>query len=165
MSWPAYLEQWRGVCAKAGTAWGVPFSLLAAICDRESRGGEALRPPGPGGRGDAGHGHGLFQIDDRTWGTWLATHEWWLPEVNADKGASILATSLREFGRLQEAVAAYNCGPEKVRRLHIMRPQPTLAELDVLTTGRDYVTWVVRRWHELDGIPDFSDVTGGSSMV
>lgn len=163
--WPARLEQYRAICGAAGLKWSVPAALLAALCDRESRAGEALTPPGPGGKGDGGHGHGLWQIDDRTWGFWLEHAEWWRPEVNADKAASILAWGLRRYSRVQDAIAAYNCGPNKVDRLLIMRPHPSVAELDVLTAGGDYVSWVIERWHELDETvpPDFSDVTGGSS--
>jgi soluble lytic murein transglycosylase-like protein len=60
-------------------AEGVSPFLIAAIMDRESRYGQALRPPGPAGTGDNGHGHGLMQIDDRSHAAFIATGGWKIP--------------------------------------------------------------------------------------
>ena len=60
-----------------------PF-LITTIGYRESGWGTSpyLDKPGPGGRGDYGHGHGLMQIDDRSWGNWLSKNRWDDPYTN-----------------------------------------------------------------------------------
>ncbi len=98
---------------------GVDPFLIAAIGQRESRWGLALDAEY---RGDGGHGHGIMQIDDRTWGSWLAGNEWWDPYVNVRKGAEILASNLSYFegkglsgdALVAAASAAYNRGPGNV---------------------------------------------------
>lgn len=64
-----------------------PFWIVA-LGMRESRWGEAIG--GPGGTGDAGHGRGIMQIDDRSQAQWLASNDWTDPYVNVTKGAQIL---------------------------------------------------------------------------
>lgn len=73
--------------------------IIAAIMERESLSGEALKPKGPGGTGDGGHGRGLMQIDDRTWTSWLATHDWTDPYTCVLKGVQILKDNLIFFSR------------------------------------------------------------------
>jgi hypothetical protein len=60
-----------------------PF-LITQMGYRESLWGNStyLDKPGPGGRGDGGHGHGLMQIDDRSWGNWLSKNRWDDPYTN-----------------------------------------------------------------------------------
>lgn len=69
---------------------GVDPFLIYALGQRESRWGEALRPKGPGGTGDSGHGRGIMQIDDRSFGSWLAANDWGDPYTNISKGAAVL---------------------------------------------------------------------------
>ena len=96
---------------------------LAGIMYRESYGGLALTPPGPGGTGDfakraagwksgaytapatgmpedgRGWGRGLMQVDFGVHNDWVTTHNWADPAVNVDKGASLLAENMRFFQR------------------------------------------------------------------
>ena len=106
-----------------------PF-LIVAFMERESRSGEALTPRGPGGKGDAGHGHGLMQIDDRSFGPWIAANPWWDPRVNITKGARVLRDKVRffllsprdpadprpldAFRARRAGIAAYNAGEGNV---------------------------------------------------
>lgn len=98
---------------------GVDPFLITAVLMRESRAGLALDAEG---RGDNGHGHGLMQIDDRTWGSWLVANDWLDPYTNIKKGAEILASNLSYFeGRglvepelTRAAAAGYNAGPGRV---------------------------------------------------
>jgi soluble lytic murein transglycosylase-like protein len=76
---------------------GIDPFLIYAIGEQESRWGDALSPPGPGGTGDSGHGHGIMQIDDRSWGSWLASNDWTDPETNIRKGVEILKQALAFF--------------------------------------------------------------------
>lgn len=115
---PPHLERYATELAVAAAETGLDPLLIAAVLDRESRGGLDLTPPGPSGVGDNGHGHGLMQIDDRSWAQWLATAKWWEPAVNISKGAEILNANFVRFEDAFDqtfcAVAAYNCGPGNV---------------------------------------------------
>jgi hypothetical protein len=71
--------------------------LIFALGDRESLWGDALSPRGPAGTGDSGHGHGLMQIDDGSFGPWLVSNDWTNPYVNVKKGAKILKAKLAFF--------------------------------------------------------------------
>jgi soluble lytic murein transglycosylase-like protein len=137
----AYLERHFRV---AGDDWTVDPLLLAAVCDRESGGGVYLVPPDPSGVGDRGHGRGLMQIDDRTWVKWLRDHRWQDALTNIRFGAEILRGEMDRFAQtghgIECAVAAYNCGPARVRQ--------ALAEkrgCDFYTHGQDYAADVLRR--------------------
>lgn len=128
----------------AAAEWNCDPLILAAICDRESMGGAALNPRGPTGRGDGGHGHGLMQIDSRSWSSWLRTHDWQDALTNVRKGAEIFATELERFAGVADgvraAIAAYNCGPTQVRRaLELAK------DVDTFTTGGNYSADVMRR--------------------
>jgi hypothetical protein len=82
--------------------------LLAAVAAQETGG-----PGSDSGRnivGDAGHGHGLFQIDDR-WHAFASTPAAMDPGQNADYAAGILSRNLQRFGgNVREALSAYNAG-------------------------------------------------------
>ncbi|TAK97560.1 MAG: hypothetical protein EPO08_21090, partial [Rhodospirillaceae bacterium] len=100
---------------------GVDPFLIAAVGQRESRWGLALDA---NMTGDAGHGHGIMQIDDRTWASWIASNDWTDPYTNVKKGAEILASNLSYFeGKgltgndlIAAAAAGYNHGPGAVWR-------------------------------------------------
>ena len=86
---------------------GVDPFILYALGERESRWGEALSPAGPTGTGDSGHGRGIMQIDDRSFGPdangvgkgngWLGQNDWTDPYTNLTQGAIILNQALKFF--------------------------------------------------------------------
>lgn len=82
--------------------------LLAAVAAQETGG-----PWARSGRnitGDGGHGHGLFQIDDR-WHAFARTAAASDPGRNAEYAAGMLAGLLRrERGDVRRALNAYNAG-------------------------------------------------------
>jgi hypothetical protein len=82
--------------------------LLAAVAAQETGG-----PGSNSGRnivGDGGHGHGLFQIDDRSH-SFASTPAAMDPGRNADYAAGILSSNLQRFGgNVREALSAYNTG-------------------------------------------------------
>jgi hypothetical protein len=92
----------------AARAHGLDPRLLAAVAAQETGG-----PGSNSGRnvvGDGGHGHGLFQIDDRTWafGASAAAMD---PAANANEAAGILADDLaRSGGDVRAALSTYNSG-------------------------------------------------------
>jgi Transglycosylase SLT domain len=92
----------------AAQAHGVDPMLLAAVAAQETGG-----PGSNSGNnivGDGGHGHGVFQIDDRTW-PFASTAAAMDPAKNADMAASILADDIGRYGgNVRAALSAYNAG-------------------------------------------------------
>lgn len=87
--------------------------LLAAVAAQETGG-----PGSNGGRnivGDGGHGHGLFQIDDR-YHAFARTLRAMDPAANADYAAGMLSGLLRRYGGdVHKALSAYNAGDPDAR--------------------------------------------------
>ena len=134
---------------QAAADFSLQPSLMAGIGSRESNWGLILNPHGPTGTGDRGHGRGLMQIDDRTWGTWLNTHNWQDPETNIRKGCTILADNRQFFVArlggaelliLRTALAGYNAGPGNV--LNDIRAGQ---DIDHHTAGGDYSKDILNR--------------------
>lgn len=121
-SLPLAAQPYADVIAQVSSETGVDPYLIAAIGMRESGWGNLLRPRGPGGTGDSGHGHGLFQIDDRTWAGWLAMMAWQEPLTNVRKGVSIYLANRSYFLKkgvmdptlTQAALAGFNRGATAV---------------------------------------------------
>jgi len=94
--------------ASAARRHGVDPMLLAAVAAQETGG-----PDSNAGRnviGDGGHGHGIFQIDDR-WHSFATTSAAMEPARNADYAAGMLAGLLDQYGGdVHEALSAYNSG-------------------------------------------------------
>jgi hypothetical protein len=82
--------------------------LLAAVAAQETGG-----PGSDSGRnivGDGGHGHGVFQIDDRSH-PFAASPAAMDPAQNADYAAGLLASNLGRYGgNVHAALSAYNTG-------------------------------------------------------
>src|ERR1700680_561005 len=94
--------------AAAATRHPLDPRLLAAVAAQETGG-----PASNSGRnvvGDGGHGHGVFQIDDR-WHAFARTPAAMDPAQNADYAAGILASNLGRYGGdVHAALSAYNSG-------------------------------------------------------
>lgn len=156
---PRHIAQWRDVIAGASLATGTCPWLIAAIMDRESLGGAALKPRGPAGTGDSGHGRGLMQIDDRSHLDFIRADFdaaegaplWTMPAFNVLYGAELLAKNTRAFlGDTRAAIAAYNAGRGRVSKVLRALPAGSPAEtvqaaLDRVTTGGQYVTNVLAK--------------------
>lgn len=120
----AEAEQYRTIITGAIATIAPVYepAVIAAIMSRESGCGLLLKPPGPGGKGDRGHGHGLMQIDDRWHEDWIRDNPWDEPATNIGKGIMILHDIVRQVGHyakgkhlkseviLRVAIAGYNCG-------------------------------------------------------
>jgi hypothetical protein len=82
--------------------------LLAAVAAQETGG-----PGADSGRnvvGDGGHGHGVFQIDDR-WHAFARSPAAMDPGRNADYAAGLLESNLGRYGGdVRAALSAYNAG-------------------------------------------------------
>lgn len=94
--------------AAAARRHGLDPELLAAVAAQETGG-----PDANAGRnvvGDGGHGHGIFQIDDR-WHAFASTGGAMNPAKNADYAAGMLSGLLKRYGgNVHEALSAYNAG-------------------------------------------------------
>jgi soluble lytic murein transglycosylase-like protein len=93
--------------AAAAQRHAVDPQLLAAVAAQETGG-----PGSNAGRnvvGDGGHGHGLFQIDDR-WHAFASTAKAMDPAANADYAAGMLHELIGRYGNVRQALSAYNAG-------------------------------------------------------
>jgi hypothetical protein len=94
--------------ATAARKHGLDPELLAAVAAQETGG-----PGSNAGNnvvGDGGHGHGVFQIDDR-WHDFAKTADAMDPEKNAEYAAGMISGLLHRFGgNVHEALSAYNAG-------------------------------------------------------
>jgi peptidoglycan hydrolase-like protein with peptidoglycan-binding domain len=111
---------------------GLPAFMLDALGSRETD----LNPHFIDHPGDGGHGHGLFQRDDRSW----PIPKPYPLERQAEDAATLLFANFRHFKRWDAAVAAYNCGVGGVEK-SIERG----AGVDGNTTGGDYSADVLSR--------------------
>jgi hypothetical protein len=97
----------------AASRYGLEPRLLAAVAAQETGG-----PGADSGRnvvGDGGHGHGLFQIDDR-FHAFARTAAAMNPQANADYAARMLSGLLQKFGgNVRKALSAYNAGDPNAR--------------------------------------------------
>ncbi len=141
-------ERYGALIEASAARHGHRPEVVAGIMMRETEGGLSrwCDPQGPACLGDNGHGHGLMQIDDRSFPEYCAGPEWKDPASNIEFGCGVLAgkraylrTHLPDDleltgGELERAaVAAYNCGEGNVRQAIERREDP-----DSRTTGRDY---------------------------
>lgn len=158
---PGRVAQWMPHARAAELVYGVDALLLLALLDRESHGGEALHPRGPGGTGDGGNGYGLGQIDGRYHATFIAARGpdgkplWADPAFAILYSAKHLHCDIHRFeGRginpVLPSLASYNAARKgvdaKLRELSLpTTDDQVIAALDPLTTGGNYVSDVMRR--------------------
>ena len=99
--------KWRDRIRRASRRHGVAEALLAAVLKAESNfNPDAVSPKGA---------LGVMQIMPAT-GEKLGLRNFFDPEENLDAGAAYLASLLRAFPSPELALAAYNAGPDAVRR-------------------------------------------------
>jgi Transglycosylase SLT domain len=144
--------------ASAARRYGLDPDLLAAVAAQETGG-----PDTNAGRnvvGDGGHGHGIFQIDDR-WHSFASTSAAMDPAENADYAAGMLSGLLKRYrGNVHEALSAYNSGSPTAEgtRTH-------------WSDGSDlaYADSVMRHYQRLTGeslpSPQSSAVAGSSATI
>jgi hypothetical protein len=151
---PPRLSRYAKHFEAAALCFDLDALVLAALCDRESGGGDFLSTKGPDGVGDGGHGRGLMQIDDRYHKTFIAALGvdgvalWKRPWANILYGASLLAFNLSQFGRdYIPAIASYNASLDNVRNLihSADAGADRVALVDTITTGHNYTKDVLAR--------------------
>jgi uncharacterized protein YfiM (DUF2279 family) len=151
---------WAPILQQAEQRHSLPAGLLLAIASRETNVEDIV--------GDGGHGRGLFQIDDRAHGDWLAQHQaaasGALPplEPAAEYAATLLDQNLAfarkngvgEAQLLRFAVSAYNAGCGGALAGH------RGGDSDKRTTGGDYARDVLERLAAIQG----RAVTGAAAV-
>jgi len=94
--------------ASAARRHGVSPALMAAVAAQETGGPGSSA--GSNILGDGGHGHGIFQIDDR-WHAFARSAAAMNPQANADYAAAMIAGLLQRYGgNVHKALSAYNAG-------------------------------------------------------
>jgi hypothetical protein len=125
---PQNLAPWADLALDAGRKWSVNPWFIIGVIERESLGGQALKPVGPEGSGDflprkttspywkyaspktglppddVGWGRGLMQIDYGVYNDWVTNHDWRDPAVNIDFGTQLLRRGL-DFFKQQAGVS------------------------------------------------------------
>ena len=130
-------EGWIPDFSDAG--YGVSAEVLMGVASRETNMQNII--------GDRGHGHGIMQIDDRSFPHWCATQKWRDVGEGIKMGAFVLRSKYNDAQTrgvpkedlLKVALASYNAGRNPVTDdLHGVDP-------DRHTTGHDYYHDVMRR--------------------
>ena len=109
---------------------GLPANLLIAVGSRETNCTNKV--------GDGGHGHGVWQRDDR----WWPIPDGYDQDVRqqAEDAATLLAANYKALGEWGPAIAAYNAGLTGVKDAMKAGKSP-----DSVTTGKDYAADVLGR--------------------
>lgn len=113
--------------------------LILAIADRESNLGEALDA---NGLGDNGNGCGIWQVDKRYHPDFVKSVNCATDHAEIARYAieQVLIPYSKELGSMEQAIAAYNAGPESVKEAVAQRKDP-----DSVTTGKNYSVDVLAR--------------------
>src|SRR4051812_13511086 len=152
---------WLQPIAKAEKRHKLPQGMLLAIASRETNMQDIV--------GDGGHGRGLFQIDDRFHGDWLAKHgargAGTTPRLKdaAEFAAAMLASNLaygqqKKVGDDQQvrfAASAYNAGCGGAYSGF------QAGDCDKRTTGGDYGSDVLERLAAIQGKNGGDPTSGG----
>lgn len=141
--WRTYADDVALACAAVGDP-AIDTPLVLAIGLRETWLGtcEGYEPKGLMGRGDGGHGRGLFQIDDR--GPWRhlipEDGQPWPAFVQALAACRVLAQARADLAEFQSSpayelavICNYNASLENVRWALRNGRDP-----NAVTTGKDY---------------------------
>lgn len=119
--------------------YGVPAAILLGIASRETGMRNIL--------GDSGHGHGLMQIDDRSFPEFCRSPKWKDGKENIKFGAFVLRSKYNDAKArgvptkdlMRVALASYNAGRAAIVDYNVHRNP------DRRTTGHDYSADVLRR--------------------
>jgi hypothetical protein len=147
-------QGWLDHFRDAAAGIKVDQAILMAIASRETN----IRNI----KGDGGHGHGIMQIDDRSYPEFCRSDDWKDPRKNIHKRAEVLdakrkeilknigktvlckqkqyrGVTLTDLGLLRTSIAAYNSGCQGHYNISI------IGNPDAGTTGADYSCDVINR--------------------
>lgn len=129
---------WLPHYEEAGKKYGFSVPVLLAVSSRETNCKNIL--------GDGGHGHGIMQIDDRSYPVWCSSGLWKDVKEAIRMGAAVLhqkqlriMPSIPEEDRLRVALAAYNAGEGHAAKDY------WAGVVDRHTTGQNYSKDVLAR--------------------
>ncbi len=150
----ARTKGWIDAFKQAARTFDFPVEVLMGIASRETNMRNII--------GDSGHGHGLMQIDDRSFGGWCRSGAWKDVNQGVPKGALVLSDKRQDIvngkGKslhvgskrftganvtdaqlLRISIAAYNSGLRAYMNFSLS------GNPDVGTTGHDYSADVLNR--------------------
>lgn len=129
---------WLPHYEEASKKYGFTVPFLLAVSSRETNCKNII--------GDHGHGHGIMQIDDRSYPVWCNSSLWKDAQEAIRMGAAVLyqkqlriMPSIPEEDRLRVALAAYNAGEHNAVKDYFAGVP------DRSTTGHDYSKDVLAR--------------------
>lgn len=134
---------WLETFTKCSHKYSIPLEILLGVGSRETNIRNIL--------GDDGHGHGIMQVDDRSYPLWCKSGEWMDPHKSIDMGAYVLSLKIAKASKtgnaaLRVGIASYNVGSKAIEDyLRFKNP-------DRRTTGHDYSADVLRRAKVFRGI-------------
>jgi len=131
---------WIAFFAEAAQTFNFPVALLIAIASRETNMRNII--------GDNGHGHGIMQIDDRSFPDFTSSPRAKDPRQNILKGGEVLNGKRRFLSNkgvsgdllMRGSVAAYNGGESRV-----FTAIKEGRNVDSVTTNRNYSADVLAR--------------------
>lgn len=134
---------WIDAFRTAAAHYQIPVEILVAIASRETNMRNIL--------GDGGHGHGVMQIDDRSFPQWCASGKWKDPHKAIDMGAWVLSDKIAKAAKvgkdsLRVGIASYNAGGNAIQ------DYLTYKNPDRRTTGHDYSADVLKRAEVFRGL-------------
>lgn len=129
--------EYNDLIRKASQDYGVPESLIKAVIDTESS-------FNPNSLSSAG-AKGLMQLMDGT-AQGLGVSNAFDPAQNIDGGTKYISYQLKRYdGNLNTAMAAYNAGPGRLKKLGISNDQQLMEKLSLLPVEtQKYVTKIQR---------------------
>ena len=139
---------------------GVSATLLAAVAAQETGGPGASS--GANIVGDGGHGHGVFQIDDR-YHAFASTPAAMDPAQNADYAAGMLSGLLQKYGgNTHAALSAYNAGsPTATGAVTTWPNGATLGYADSVLQHQSLLTGTARD----AAMPDLADTSASVNAL
>ena len=130
---------WLPYFEEAAKKYVFTTALLLAIGSRETNLKNIV--------GDGGHGHGIMQIDNRSFPAWCRSKKWLDVQEGVRMGAWVLLTKLNDARSLnvpekdlsRVAIASYNAGRPAIKA-YLDHGNP-----DMPTTGHNYSADVLKR--------------------
>jgi len=110
------LTKYGDLISKASKKHGVDEDLILALMTQESAGKANAMSTYEKKDGTKGHAYGLLQITPPHFKErGIPKSKWKDPATNVNLGVELLSGWLKQFGNVEQAIAAYNAGPGSIK--------------------------------------------------